>query len=213
MKLIVQQSNLLRNAVMMNRIQYVMGRQIVVYEASALDAAKSLERQSESHHQASPSARALTRQIKAIMQLLLEDLARKVLEGLDWQLRQKKTEYGAVCLCAFLALCMSAEDLQVSLDAFALFMSTRKPSTGDGDPSQRGTEACGNLEEQALNHSWILLNGILKRMLKKHNRFRNGGDIECVSGENEANINLMNDLRKLMASHGNPFVVNSCDMY
>jgi hypothetical protein len=191
---------------MMNRIQYVMGRHIVVNSNSSLNHVESLEHQSEFPPMASLSARVLTRQIKGIMNLLLEDLTKKVLQELDWQLRKRGTEYGLIYLCTFLVLCMCAEELQVAIDGFVLFKSSSKSPSGDGDPShivQRGTEACSKLEKETIENSWILLNAILKRILKKHNPFRYRSEMECEPGQNEAKANLMKDLRQLMVDHGN----------
>jgi hypothetical protein len=184
---------------MMNRIQHIMGRKFVVNRLSAV---KSLDHQSELPPVASLSARVLTRQIKGIMNLLLEDLTKKVLRKLDGQLRKKRTEDWPIFLCTFLVLCMCAEELQVAVDAFVLFKSHSK----DGDPShiaQDGREACGKLEKESLEHSWILLYVILKRILNKDNPFRRGYEMGCELGQNEAKANLIKDLRQLMVDHGN----------
>jgi hypothetical protein len=194
----------MRKAVMMNRIQYVMGRRIVFNEDSAFNAVSSLQHQSETPSLPSLSSRVLTRQIKGVMNLLLEDLTTEVLQGLDSQLRRKKTGPWIICLCIFLVLCMSAEDIQVAVDGFAVF----KASTQDGHPNsivQDGTEACGKLEKEALEHSWLLLNGILKRIKKRGNPFRYRDGMEHEPGQNEAEVNLLKDLRQLMTDHGNLF--------
>jgi hypothetical protein len=136
------------------------------------------------------------------MNSLLEDLTKEVLEGLDKQLRQKKTKAWAICLCIFLVLCMCAEEIEVAVDAFVIF----KASSEDGHPNpivQDGTEACGKLEKETLEHSWLLLNGILKRILKKHNPFRYGYGIGDEPSQNEAEVNLVKDIRQLMIDHGN----------
>jgi hypothetical protein len=203
-KLIVKQKNLMRKAVMMNRIQYVMGRRIVFNEDSAFNAVSSLQHQSETPPLPSLSSRVLTRQIKGVMNLLLEDLTTEVLQELDSQLRRKKTGPWIICLCTFLVLCMSAEDIQVAVDGFAVF----KASSQDGHPNsivQDGTEACGKLEKEALEHSWLLLNGILKRILKRGNPFRCRDGMKHEPGQNEAEVNLLKDLRQLMTEHSNHF--------
>jgi hypothetical protein len=191
---------------MMNRIQYVMGRHIVVNSSSSLNPVKSLGHQSEFPPMASLSARVLTRQIKGIMNLLMEDLTKKVLQELDQQLRKRGTEYGLIYLCTFLVLCMCTEELQVAIDGFLLFKSSSKLPSRDGDPShivQDGTEACGKLEKETLENSWILLEVILKRILGKKNPFRYGSEMECEPGQSEAKTNLIKDLRQLMVEHGN----------
>jgi hypothetical protein len=205
-KLTVTQSNLLRNAIMMNRIHYVMGRQILVDGGSALNDGSSLAHKSESRRLASRPARPLTRQIKGVMTLLLEELTKKVLQQADWQLRKRNREYATICLCTFLVLCMSAEELQVALDAFTLFKASRNLPSGGGDPRpifQSGTEACGKLEKVGVEVYWILLSGILNRILKSQSPFRLGSEMECEQGQTEAKEILMREIRGLLVDHCN----------
>ena len=187
---------------MMNRIHYVMGRRIVFSKDSAFNAVSSLQHKTGIPPLPSLSSRVLTRQIKGVMTLLLEDLTKEVLQELDEQLRQKKTEAWTICLCTFLVLCMCAEDIQVAVDAFVIFKASRE----DGHSSpivQSGTEACGKLEKECLEHSWLLLDVILKRILKKDNPFRYCCKIEAEPGQIGAEVKLVKDLRQLMMDHGN----------
>jgi hypothetical protein len=179
-----------------------MGRRIIFNEGSATNAVSNLQHQSEIPPLPSLSARVLNRQIKGVMNILLEDLTKEVLQELDWQLRQKETETWMICLCTFLVLYMCAEEIQVAVDAFVIF----KAPSEDRYPnpiSQRGTEVCSKLEKETLEHSWLLLNGILKRILKKCNPFRYGYGLEDEPGQNEAEVKLVKDLRRLMMDHGN----------
>jgi hypothetical protein len=186
----------------MNRIHYVMSRQIVFNKDSAFNAVSSLQHKSEIPPLPSLSSRVLTRQIKGVMTLLLEDLTIEVLQELDGQLRQKETETWAICLCTFLVLCMCAEEIQVAVDAFVIFKASRED--GHSSPiDHSGTRVCGKLEKESLEHSWLLLNGILKRILKKDHPFRYGCEIEAEPGQNGAEMKLVKDLRQLMIDHGN----------
>ena len=105
-----------------------------------------------------------------------------------------------LCLLTHLILCICAELVQIQVDAFIVF----RISQGGGDPEtirRFGTEVCRRLENVVLEHSWDLIRGKLKTLLRKRNPFKYGLDEGGV--QKEAELNLVNELRQLMNDHGN----------
>jgi hypothetical protein len=202
-KLNLSQKNLLCKAIMVNRIQYVKGIRIAFSEDSASKAVENLINP-PANLPSGPflSARTLNRQIKGILNLLLEDLQKDFLDEFDWELRRKENDTWALCLCSYLAFAMCVERLQIAVDGFVQFQISK----GDRDPKliqQYGTEICRRLEKCTLEHAWLLLTGKLRSLLKTNNPFKYGVPKEKNSSKNESEMNLVNDLRQIMIDHGN----------
>src|SRR5208282_4174347 len=119
----------------------------------------------------SPSSRVLGRQIKGAMKLLSEELTQDVLTGLDWELKQKNPQSWALCLCTRLILCICVEELQVAVDGFVYFMISHGGAKDPKYVRECGAQICKRLEFKTLLHSWLLLNGVLKGILKNRNPF------------------------------------------
>src|ERR1700719_1094779 len=132
---------------MVSQINQVIGRKITFANDSRSKVHGSLQNLSTISRSSSPSVRMLGRQIKGIMKLLSVDLTKEVLAGLQWEVKQKKPKSWAHCLCTHLILCICAEELQISVDAFVHW----KISNGAKDPKyvrDCGAEICRRLEEK-----------------------------------------------------------------
>lgn len=186
---------------MISQIHYVMGEKIHFTPDSMSKVKESLPNLRKiSPGPYSPSSRVLGRQIKGAMKLLSGELTREVLVDLTWELKQKKPESWTLCLCIHLILCICVEELQASIDAFVNF----KISEGAKDPKyvrDCGAEVCRRLEKKTLLHSSLLLDGVLKGILRNHNPFKNGCSINDESIQSQAQVVLIQELRQLISDH------------
>jgi Protein kinase domain len=197
---IAKGDSLLRKAIMIAQISQVMGRKITFAEDSRSKIAGSLQNLSTISTSSSLSARVIGRQIKGAMKLLSTELTKEVLVGLEGELRQKKPKSWALCLCTHLILCIYVEELQISVDAFVLWKISNKHE----DPKyvrDCGAEICRRLEEVTLLHSWILMSGVLRGILRNHNPFIHDCSINDESIQNQAEVDLVNSIRHLMTNH------------
>lgn len=186
---------------MVSQINRVMGRKIAFAKDSRPKVDGSLHNLSIISTSSSQLARILSWQIKGAMKLLSADLTKEVLAGLQWEVRQMKPKSWALCLCTHLILCICAEEIQISVDAFV----QRKISNGAKDPKyvrNCGAEICRRLEEKTLVHSWLLVSGVLRGTLRKHNAFKHGCSINDEPIQSQAEVDLVNSIRQLMNDHG-----------
>ena len=151
------------------------------------------------------SSRVLNRQIKAALSLQLRELIPQALMELDGRLRHPEkwpwTVHVTVSLLTHLLLCTCVEQIQLAVDAFVF---SKIPSEGADHiyTRQCGRDISLGLEQRTLEHSWILLEGILKGITKKDNPFKAGVDMNDELGLNEAEKNLVNDVRQIGIDHG-----------
>jgi hypothetical protein len=205
-RLTVIQNDLLAKAIMVNRLHYVLGQTITFTEDSASEAVGSLQNRATNLPTLSClSARVLTKQIKGAMTDLLTDLTKDLLGLFNWELRHKRQETWLLCLLTHLILCTCVEIIQVQVDAFIVFRTEH--SSVDPETVRRcGTEICRRLETVVLEHSWKLIRGKLKTLLRKRNPFKYGyqtEEVEVDGGvEKEAEMNLINEFRDIMSDQG-----------
>lgn len=187
---------------MVNRLHYILGQTITFSDESVSEAVRSLQNVATNLPPLSRlTARVLAKQMKGAMNDLLEDLTKELLDKFNWNLRNNEPETWALCLLTHLILCMCAELVQVQVDAFIVFRID-----GGGDPvtiRQIGTEVCRRLEMVTLEHSWELIRGKLKTLLRKRNPFKYGYQLNEGGVQNEAELNLVNDFLQLKIDHGN----------
>lgn len=196
------QNDLLVKAIMVNRLHYVLGQTITFSADSIVEAITSLQNIATNLPSLSHvSARVLTRQMKGAMNDLLNDLTKELLDQYNWELRHKRPETWLLCLLTHLILCMCAEQVQTAVDGF-IFL---RISHGGGDPTtirRCGTEVCRRLETVTLDHSWDLIRGKLKTLLRKRNPFKYGYQIDESGIQKESELNLVNEFRQIMSDHG-----------
>jgi hypothetical protein len=147
----------------------------------------------------------VNRQIKSALHVHLKKLIPEALLELDGRLRHQKKEAWASCLCALLLFCTCIEQIQVVADAFIL----SNLSSEGGDPApirQRGLDICNGLEERTLEHMQLLLDGMLKGIIKKYGPFRAVVRMEGEGGLNEVGLSeeeiiLTNELQQIADEH------------
>jgi hypothetical protein len=194
------------NAIKITTIYHLLARRFLFTEDSLLEMAGIPQYQStDLPSQRSNSSKVVNQQIKAELHELLKKLIPKVLLELDGRLRHQKKETWASCLCALLLLCTCVEEIEVVVDAFIL----SKSSSEGGDPAtirQVGLNISRGLEERALEHLHLLLDGLLKGITRKQNPFKPSVQVEGEAGPNEvgmseAEIMLTNELRQIIDKH------------
>ena len=196
------QNDLLIKAIMVNRLHYVLGQSITFSADSVFEAVTSLQNVATNLPQLSDlTARVLTRQMKGAMNDLLGDLTKELLDQFNWELRNKGPETWLLCLLTHFILCMCAEQVQMQVDAFIVFRIDH-----GGDPvtiRRAGTEVCRRLENVVLEHSWDLIRGKLRTLLRNRNPFKYGYQMDEGGVQKEAELNLVNEFRQIMSNHGN----------
>lgn len=185
---------------MIAQINQVMSRKIAFAEDSRSKIAGSLQSLSTISTPSSMSATMISWQIQGVMKLLYTELTKEVLVALERELRQKKPKSWVLCLCTHLILCICAEELQISVGAFVLW----EISNGHKDPKyvrDCGAEICRRLEEVTLLYSWILVSGVLRGILRNHNPFKHECSINDEPIQNQAEVDLVNSIWRLMTDH------------
>jgi hypothetical protein len=127
---------------------------------------------------------------------MLKNLVPEVLKILDGRLRNQEKETWAASLLTHLLLCSCVELIQVAIDASLV---GKKPIEGMGDvyTRQHARNISHGLEQITLEHTWSLVDGILKGLTKRGNAFKIGLQTDDQSGMNEAEINLVADIRQI----------------
>jgi hypothetical protein len=180
-------------------MNYMMQRSIAFTEDSAIEAIQSLQNPSNVlPHQPFITATLLNRQIKALINLLLEEYIGDLFRGLERRLRNSRTSW-AICFCANIILCMHVEQVQIAIDAIVV----DKISSGRdaADTRKDGIESCQALEELPMKYSWTLFYGIQR----KYNPIKYGCLPENNSAQNDGERELVNSFRKLISDHGISF--------
>jgi hypothetical protein len=135
---------------------------------------------------------------------LLDGFTKKLLDHYNRELREKRQETWLLCLLTHLILCMCAEQVQAQVDSFIVF----RIQDGACDPialRNCGTEVCRRVEHVVLEHSWILLRGKLKALLRKRNPFKYMYQVGEGEVLKETELNLVNEIRQVMSDHGKCF--------
>jgi hypothetical protein len=193
-----RQDVLLRKAIKIAELYILMGKRFIFSTQTPLDAVEGIK--------ALPyeTSRLLNRQIKSALYHHLKKLVPEALCFLDGRLRQQpKKGPWAVSLLTHLLLCTCVELIQIAVDAFVF--STISSTGSDHIYVRRsGRETCRSLEQMMLNHTWLLLEGVLNGITKKRNPFKVGAQMNEELGLNEAETNLVNDIRQIVIDHGNP---------
>lgn len=146
------------------------------------------------------ASRFLDRQIKSAFYHMLKYLIPEALLILDGRLRNQEKETWATSLLTHLLLSSSVEQIQVTVDSFVFF---KKSSEAEDHfyTRQSGRDACRSLEQAILQHTGLLVEGILKGIAKKHDFF----NVRVQTDENfrlsEAETNLVGDIRQIVFDH------------
>jgi hypothetical protein len=173
-----------------------MGRSLALSEDSALKAIEDLQNSSA----VLPpypfvSAALVSRQIKAIMKLLLEESIQGLLEGMEKELRRDWRSW-ATCFSTVLLLCILVEQTQVAIDALVIYNVSCEGHDAD-DIRKTGIKDCQALDDP-INYAWELFKGIQG----KHNPIKNRRPIGKDSPENRGVAELIDEIREIMIDDG-----------
>jgi hypothetical protein len=172
---------------------YVMGRTLALSQDSALKAIESLQNSSAVlPPHAFVSASLASRQIKAIMKLLLEQSIQDLLRVMEKELRKDWRSW-ATCFCTILILCILIEQVQAAIDGLVVDKLSREGQDA-ADIRKRGIKACQALEEP-INYAWDLFRGIQG----KYEPVKNG---RPISPQNQGEAELINEIREMMSDDG-----------
>lgn len=190
---------------MVNRSHYVLGRVVYFSSGSVDKAIRSLQNiATDLPPRSHISSRLLTKQMKGAMTDILKDLTTDLLGQYNRELRDKRPETWLLCLMTHLILCMCAEQVQWQVDTFIVF----RILNGGCDPvaiRKCGTEVCRRLEHVVLEHSWDLVRGKLKTLLRNRNPFKYGYQVIEGDSPKETERDLVNVIRQVMSDHSKCF--------
>lgn len=173
-------------------MHYLMGRSLVLSEDSARKAIESLQNSTAVlPPQPFVSAGLVSRQMKVIMKLSLEESMQDLLLEVDKEFKHDQKSW-AVCFCVVLILCILVEQAQAATDAFVTDKVSRESHDAAGI-RKAGIKACQDLEEP-INYVWERF----QRVQGKHNPVKNGHPISPQKQEED----LIREMRDILANNG-----------
>lgn len=146
----------------------------------------------------------LNLQIKQVMQALLEEMTRAVLDGLERIVLGPKTKASwASSFCIILIICLCVEAVQVASDSYAV-AALRK------DPACRLSriEICRELDDISFKslidifHMAYKTSKANKKTSIGFNPIRNGLAVDGNEGITQQMVDLVNDIKQIMTVHG-----------
>ena len=184
---------------MVNSIHYIKGILITFSEDSASKVLENLHNPPANPPQFL-SAKLLSHQLKGAFTYILGDLQKRVLQDFHWELQPKQKNNWAICLCTFLVLCICVEQIQVTLDGFVLDKISQevKDPLAANKLRECGVEVCRRLDKCVLEHFWILVQGKLNGITRKHNIFIYGCSIDDGPSHKQSEVDLVNDIYQIM---------------
>jgi hypothetical protein len=175
---------------------YSMGRSLALSEDSAVKAIESLQN-SSAVLPARPfiSAALVSRQIKAIMMLLLEEFMQNLLKGLEHELRHDSSSW-AICFSTILVLCILAGQVDIATDAMVIH-KTACEGHDASDTRKNGIEASQALGK-AMNYAWEMFSGIQG----KRNPVSDNRPINYDLKQNKEEADFIDEINKLLKKYG-----------
>jgi hypothetical protein len=173
-----------------------MGRSLALSEDSAVKAIESLQN-SSAVLPARPfiSAALVSRQIKAIMMLLLEEFMQNLLKGLEHELRHDSSSW-AICFSTILVLCILAGQVDIATDAMVIH-KTACEGHDASDTRKNGIEASQALGK-AMNYAWEMFSGIQG----KRNPVSDNRPINYDLKQNKEEADFIDEINKLLKKYG-----------
>jgi hypothetical protein len=148
------------------------------------------------------SSRLLNRQIKSGFAIMLSNMIPMALERFDKRLRAQEKATWAVSLLTLLLLSSCIGHIQVAIDA-SIFAKVSVDGADQSKTRQCGRDICCRLEQEFLEHTWVLVEGIFKS-ISNNSPFKVGPQQIDDFGMNEAEINLVSDIRQILILYGSP---------
>jgi hypothetical protein len=207
---------------MLYAMHYFMGRVLVVDESSGREARQNLQFAPDIAYDVGVPSRVLSRQLKHVMHLLLQDITRDVLRELERELRTKAKSSWAPCFCTILLLCICAEEVQASIDGFAVY-SARGRANGRVMSRKEGIGISRKLDDLLFAHCKSLFHDIYKsckgnfgqenRNELGFNPIRDELRIDKSKGLTQEMCNLVDDIDKIFSIHGKASWPPLCNLF
>lgn len=207
----VKQSGLLRKVMMIHAMHYCMSRILTFTKESADIAISSIRLPTKVPYTKSMTSKVLNAQIKCVMNTLLRDITREVLEGLEKELRTRTKASWATCFCVILILCICIEAVQVDTDCYIVQNIVNGKARANRAMTRGAViEICRSLDDLPFKHCTDLFHGIYRTRKPKtghrnergFNPIRDGVDLDEKEGLNGATVQLVDDIRKIMIDYG-----------
>jgi hypothetical protein len=194
---------------MIYAMHYFMGRGLVIVESSGLEARQNILSFPDIAYDVGVPSRVLSRQLKHVMHLLLQEITRDVLRDLEKELRTRSKASWAPCFCTILLLSICAEEVQASVDGFAVHSSRGKAgkraiSRGDGIEISRRLDDLLFADCKVLFHS-IYRSGKGSFGQKNETGFnpvRDEFQIDERKGLTQEMCDLVEDIQGILDIHG-----------
>jgi hypothetical protein len=191
---------------MLHAMHYFMSRIIGFSKTSAEMVVGRLRKP-----QVLPFAQAVTStllnlQIKQAMQRLLRETTEQVLEGLDKAISLQKSKVNwADTFCIVLILCICLEAVQVASDCYAMAELRDNPKSGLSRPG-----ICQQIDAKPFKQLTDLFHMVYKtqkattnkKSKKGFNPIQNGISVNLGEEIPPQMVNLVNEVREIMTTHG-----------
>jgi hypothetical protein len=194
---------------MLHAMHNFMGRVLIVIESPGTQACQNLLLSPEVVYDIGVPSRILSRQLKHIMHSLLRDLNQDVLRDLEKKLRTRTPASWAPCFCTILILCICMEEVQASIDGFAVHSSRKKAGEG-AITREDGIGISRRLDDLLFADCKVLFHGIYRsgkgssgqKNESVFNPIRFEVQIDEGKGLTQGVCELVEDIRDILDVHG-----------
>ena len=189
---------------MLYAMHYFMGRTITYTPTSATDVLQALKKPMARTWEAKTISLPLNRQLKCVMNTLLQGLTRKIFEDLEKELKTRNTMVWATCFCTVCILCFCIEEVQIQTNGFVMHKRQHDP---DGSPpSEEAIMICRKLDDLPYTHMVELFHGVFKtrkwpvvhRRDHIFNPIRDGADVDLANGVDQETVDLAEEVRQII---------------
>jgi hypothetical protein len=186
-----------------------MGRGLIVIESPGSEACQNLLLSPDVVYDVGVPSRILNRQLKHIMHSLLRDLTQDVLRDLEKKLRKRSEASWALCFCTILILCICIEEVQASIDGFAVHSKRKK--VGEGAISREDSIGISRrLDDWLFADCKVLFHGIYRsgkgsfgqKSERGFNPIRDEFQIDESKGLTQEMYDLVEDIQEILNIHG-----------
>ena len=156
------------------------------------------------------TTKILNEQIKCVLNSLMQETTREILESLEKELRTRTKASWQTLVCAILILSICIEAVQVGTDEYIVQNTVNGNITAM--TRDAAIEACRNLDDLLFKHCTDLFHGIYRTSKPKNghrndrgfNPVRDGVDLDEKEGLNSATVQLVDDICKITQDYGSP---------
>jgi hypothetical protein len=196
---------------MLHAMHYSMSRILTFTKESADEAISSIRMPMKLPYAKSMTSKVLNAQIKCVMNTLLYEITREVLEGLEKELRTRTKASWATSFCVILILCICMEAVQVDTDGYIVQNIVNGKARGNRAMTRDAAiDVCRSLDDLPFKHCTDLFHGIYRTRKPKtghrnergFNPIRDGVDLDEKEGLNSATVQLVDDIRRIMIDYG-----------